>query len=79
MRQLVLTPFLVLLLAQSTPVFADVAYDSGGNGSGNDDGGDDDEDEDEDEDDNGCATASPVTGLSLVLGGALLLGLRRDD
>lgn len=52
----------------------------GADGSGHDHGDDDDDDEEEEK---GCShvgrLATPVTGLSIVLGGALLVGARRQD
>lgn len=71
--------FLIGISLLRAPVaHADVADDtsSGSDGSGGSDGGDSDED-----DDKGCATAgglvTPLSALSLGLGAALLVGLRR--
>lgn len=80
---------LVLLLAFimtagfSSPAFADVADGSdGADGEDGDDGDDGDDTSDED-DDKGCShvakLATPATGLSLMVGTALLVGLRRRD
>jgi hypothetical protein len=56
---------------QPAVAWADVA-DGGGDGGDGDDGGEGKDD------DTGCARlASPATGLSLLLGGALAFGLRR--
>lgn len=86
MRRLACTLPLALLLA-APPALADVADDTafGGDEGGGEEGGeagtgDDGEDEDEDaDDDKGCAHAAlnPVTGVSLLVGAGLLLGLRR--
>lgn len=54
----------------------------GSDGTGGDHDHDHD-DEEEEEDEKGCShlgrLATPVTGLSLVIGGALLVGARRQD
>jgi hypothetical protein len=61
-----------VLLMQPAVAWADVA-DGGGDGGDAGDGGE------SKDDDTGCAhLASPVTGLSLLLGGALVFGLRRQ-
>lgn len=63
-----------VLWVQPAVAWADVA-DGGGDGGDAGDGGDGGEGKD---DDTGCAhLASPATGLSLLLGGALAFGLRR--
>ena len=60
-----------VLWLQPAVAWADVA-DGGGDGGDGDDGGEGKDD------DTGCAhLASPATGLSLLLGGALAFGLRR--
>ena len=92
MRTLALIlPLALGLSTLSRPAFADVADDSGnstgddagddGGDDGDDDDDDDDSGEDDDDDDKGCmyVAANPVTGLSLVLGVGLVLGLRRRD
>jgi hypothetical protein len=67
---------IVLLLAPlaSSPAWADSA--DGTEGTDGADGGEDTADDTED--DKGCShMATPVTGLSLIVGAALALGLRR--
>jgi hypothetical protein len=68
-RTLIALPLLTFTLA-SAPAWADIA--DGG------EGGDGGEDTAAEEDDKGCSQVpTPVTGLSLVIGAALALGLRR--
>ena len=65
--------------AAPTPAWADAAdgYSDDSTGDGGGDGGEDGGDSAEEED-KGCAhMATPVTGLSLLLGAALTFGLRR--
>ncbi len=66
---------LPLSLALSAPAFADVADGTDGGEDTNSD------DDDDDDDDKGCSTTglNPVTGASLLLGAALVFGLRRRD
>ena len=78
-RVLLLPAFAAAALTLSAPALADVATD----GTDSTDGSDDEEDEDDDEEDKGCshagAFATPATGLSLIVGTALVIGLRRRD
>jgi uncharacterized protein (TIGR03382 family) len=69
---------LPLSLVFAVPAFADVADGTDG---GEDTSTEDDDDDDDDDDDKGCSTAglTPVTGASLLLGAALVFGLRRRD
>ncbi len=73
MRTRFALPFAALLLAAAPPAWADAAdgYDTNPPA----DSGEADEDK---ADDKGCAhLATPVSGLSLLLGAALAFGLRR--
>ena len=76
-RSLLLLLAAFLTLGFATPAFADVA-----DGSDGSDGSDGTEESEEDSDE-GCShvgrMATPATGLSLLTGGALLLGMRRRD
>ena len=79
-RALLLPALAAATFAVSAPAFADVATD----GTDSTDGDDQEEEEDEeDEEDTGCAHvrafANPATGLSLVVGVGLVIGLRRRD
>jgi hypothetical protein len=77
LRALALVIPLTLTLA-SAPAWADIS--DGGDGADGADGADggDGGDTAEEEDDKGCSQVpTPVTGLSLVIGAALALGLRR--
>jgi hypothetical protein len=69
-------PFAALLLAAAPPAWADAADGYGGYDTNPPaDSGEADEDK---ADDKGCAhLATPVSGLSLLLGAALAFGLRR--
>ena len=69
---------LPLSLVFAAPAFADVAD---GTDDGTDGGEDTSAEDDDDDDDKGCSTAglNPVTGASLLLGAALVFGLRRRD
>jgi len=69
---------LALLLPLSTaPAWADAADGTDGT-DGTEEEHDHEHDSGEEEDDKGCSQVpTPVTGLSLILGAALALGLRR--